>query len=978
MKAKLLMLSLLSLITVKLVAQTATVTGVVTDGDTKDFLIGATVAVKGTTKGTITNANGGYTLFAPAGKQTIQFSFIGYQTQEFVVDLKANEVKKIDLVLNPNGRQLNEVVVSAQVKGQTAAIKKQLNATGIINAVSEEKLRELPDVNVADAVGRLPGLMIQRDGGEGQKIIIRGLDPKYNTIAINGMNAPSTSSTDRSTDLNMISPEMIAGAEVMKASTADKDADGLGGTVNLILKDASSGFKLNVSGESGYHSQIDGIGRYKGNIFASNRFLNDRLGVIFTASADKTDRSNDTFRGNYDVSGNAPTEGLNYTMPWLRTTRLQSNLEKRERYNANINMDWNLGNGSKIKMSNLFSRMNRDRDVREKRYDFNGNYLRFNQTDIEFNTTNITNMLQGEFNLLNSTLEVGAGRSNSNSKTPYSHDLQFRINSPFTVPISSLLYLPPYLAVSPQFVDETPLSKYYMYEGYFNTEAAKETEYSAWLDWKKPFTVNDLISGYIKFGGKYRQKDRSLVTSQYYGRMDLREGLNVINANMPDLEKSTFKNLIGIQNFIDTGFKPHTYLNDKYDDLNFNFALDHNAMRNFYNVNRSIYQSTPSSTLQNDYDGHEEMLAEYIMSEINFGKLVTFIPGVRHDHSYLRYQAYSGQNVPESETSHFEADFEKTSDSEKFGYWLPQMHLRVKPIQWMDVRLAYTKTLSRPDYNLLAPRTIIKPTSSDVTWSRTNLKPALSTNYDLILSFYRPDWGLFTVGGFYKNIKNFIYTRSAYLLNGTVTDPTNFDGLYPELAGFNINYPLNSPNDATIKGLEFDLQIQFRKLDNFLRGVVLSTNLSFMDSKMDYFETLKGRIANPDYVQGGTEKPFLPVNSEVTYTDKLLNQPSLLFNVSLGYDYKKFSGRVSCNYQDGVLISEQHRPDAADVESTRAFTKWDAQLKYTLSKKLSLYGTLSNFTMSSDRKRRNVTDYPTSTEFYGSAAYLGFRYDIFR
>lgn len=84
---------------------------------------------------------------------------------------------------------------------------------------------------------------------------------------------------------------------------------------------------------------------------------------------------------------------------------------------------------------------------------------------------------------------------------------------------------------------------------------------------------------------------------------------------------------------------------------------------------------------------------------------------------------------------------------------------------------------------------------------------------------------------FIKKIKNFIYTRSAYLLNGTATDPKNFDSLYPELADYNINYPLNSPNDATIKGIEFDLQLQFRKLNNFLKGVVLSANLSLMVQK---------------------------------------------------------------------------------------------------------------------------------------------------
>ena len=260
--------------------------------------------------------------------------------------------------------------------------------------------------------------------------------------------------------------------------------------------------------------------------------------------------------------------------------------------------------------------------------------------------------------------------------------------------------------------------------------------------------------------------------------------------------------------------------------------------------------------------------------------------------SQLKYNAYSGSNVPDNEEKEHEFEYEKSNDSDKYGYWLPQIHLRVKPTNWMDIRLAYTETLSRPDYNLLAPRTIIKPNVNEVTWSRTNLKPALSRNYDVILTFYQPDYGLFTISGFYKDIKNFTYTRSAYMLNGTVTDPANFD-LPMSLSGGSITYPLNSPYNATLKGLEFDLQLQFRKMKNFMKGVVFSANLTLMDSKMNYFETLKSRIKNPDFTPGGTEKPFLPTNSDIIYTDRLLKQPSLLFNVSLGYDYKKFSGRIS-------------------------------------------------------------------------------------
>lgn len=960
-----------------LAAQNATITGIVTGKDTKNYLVGASVLVKGTTKGTVADANGQYKLLVPVGKQTIEFSFIGYQTQTREIEFKANEVQTLNIELVPDAVQLEGLVVSTQAKGQMAAIRRQVNAPGILNVVSEEKLRELPDVNVADAIGRLPGLMIQRDGGEGQKIVIRGLDPKYNAVAINGMSAPATSTTDRSTDLNMISPDMIAGAEVLKANTADKDADGMGGTVNLIMKDAPSGMKLSGMFETGYHSQKNGWGRYKGSLSFSDRFFKDKLGVIMAASADKTDRSNDTFQANYDVIGNEPTPGLDYTQPWLMRSTLQSNLEDRQRYNVNLNLDWKIRNGSKIKMTNLYSRMNRDRDIREKVYDLENNRLRFIQEDVESHTWNLTNILQGDFNIGNSTLNVGAGRSQVMNKTPNNLAMDFRIDGPFRTNMSSLIYLAPYLIMDERFVDDGALDDYYLYETSMQSESAKETEYTAWLDWKTPFAFGDKVNGYIKVGGKFREKERKLETGRTYSRMDLQTGFEPVFENMPDIAHSSFRDLIGIRSFLDNDFKSKEFLNGKYPNLRYDFALSDNAMKNFYNVNKDVLKPTPSSKLRQDYSGREELWAAYIMSELNFGKYVTFIPGVRYDYSYLRYKAFSGTNVADNETQDFDMGTYETVDAERFGYWLPQIHLRIKPLDGLDIRLAYTKTLSRPDYDLIAPRTLLRPTSNSVTWQRTNLKPVLSTNYDVILSYFSPDYGLFTVSGFYKKIKNFIYTRTAIVLNDTDTDPSNFDLTAAE-AGYTITYPLNSPYTADLKGIEFDLQLQFRRQHNFLKGLVFSANLTLMDSKMQYFETNIGRKLNPDYVAGGTESPFISVNENVVYEDRLLNQPSLLFNVSLGYDYKRFSGRISCNYQDGVLTSEQHRLDRADVESSRSFTKWDAQLRYNATKNLSVYFMMSNFTNSSDRKRRDITNFPTRVEYYGSTFYIGLRYDLFK
>ena len=956
----------------------ATITGTIVDAQMKDYLTGATVVVMGGTEGTIADANGSYRLTVPTGKQTIQYSFLGYITQEVEINLKANEIKVIDIAMKSDTELLEGVVVSAQAKGQAAAINSQINASGIMNAVSGERLSELPDVNVADAIGRLPGLMIQRDGGEGQKIVIRGLSPKYNTVSFNGMTAPSTSDTDRSTDLNMISPDMIASAEVMKANTADKDADGLGGTVNLVLKDAPEGFRLSLNGETGYHSQINNIGRYKGGLTLSNRFFKSRLGMILAASYDRTDRSNDTFSASYNTVGDEPTPGYGFLFPDATKISLESNLEVRTRYNVNLNFDLDLGNGNKIKFSNIFSDLLRDRDQREKTFNFGSSRMAYTQTESDASTANLSNVLQGDFNILGSTLSFGAGHSSTWVRTPWSNAIEFWMDNPYTTNISDLENLPPYDAIAPEYrVPESEMDRWYLYSGENTGKRTMERELSGWIDWKLPFKFGENIGGYLKIGGKYRQKDRENSSSRYARRFDLDAGYMGVYQNMPDLTHSRDGKAIGINDFLDTSYENKgNFLRGVYPNCDFNFALDNDMMRSFYDINSSMYYQMLSEVVENDYTGHEEIWAGYIMGEINFGKWVTFIPGVRYDYTYMKYTGYGSNAVKSSSGSGNEQfDYWPLEDSQSFAYFLPQIHLKIMPAEWMDIRLAYTETLSRPDYNLLVPQTLVYPNTMAVTYSRTNLKPAKSQNYDLTLSFYPNNWGLFTVSPFYKNIKNFIYTRKAQILAGTDTDATNF-GVDPTLNGATVTYPLNNPTDASIFGIELDAQVQFHQMDNFLKGLVLSANFTWMTSRMEYRTTNISRITNPDYTPGSDQDRFLTVNQDVTYTDRLLNQPSWLANVSVGYDYRKFSVRVSMNYQDGVLITAQQRVDGADKVVTAPYVKLDSQFKYTINKWVSLYASWSNMNFSIDKRVRYVTDYPELSEYYGTTAYIGVKFNL--
>lgn len=81
---------------------------------------------------------------------------------------------------------MKEVVVVGKATGQRAAINPQINSNTIVNVISKEKRQELPDQNAAESMGRLAGVSVYRDTGEGQQVSIRGISPRFNAITVNG------------------------------------------------------------------------------------------------------------------------------------------------------------------------------------------------------------------------------------------------------------------------------------------------------------------------------------------------------------------------------------------------------------------------------------------------------------------------------------------------------------------------------------------------------------------------------------------------------------------------------------------------------------------------------------------------------------------------------------------------------------------------------------------------------------------------
>ena len=429
-------------------------------------------------------------------------------------------------------------------------------------------------------------------------------------------------------------------------------------------------------------------------------------------------------------------------------------------------------------------------------------------------------------------------------------------------------------------------------------------------------------------------------------------------------------------NFLDNTYEPGNFLNNKYQYLSVDRILDQKLLANLYDDFLKDFYHPIASGAKDDYNTEESVLSYYLMSEINFGKYVTLIPGVRYEKTDIEYRAYIADEITADERTEIEVDFRDTTATNSYQHFLPQIHLKIKPTDWFDIRLAYTNTLSRPDYGQLAPKRLINMTSRTISMGNTQLKPASSRNYDIILTFYKQKYGLLTLGAFYKDIDGFLWTRKAMVVEGTATDPDVLK-LPQGTLGFDITYPLNSPNNSSIKGFEIDIQSNMDFLP--VKGFVFNMNFTLMNSQTKYSETLKVRALNPDYGKVPGAPRIIFTNQDTAYVDRLLKQPGYLANVGIGYDNKKIglSVRLSFSYQDDILTREQRRTDGADRSVTKAFERWDFQLNQRITKRLTFNANVANIFNQPDRSIRCITGYLENLEYYGALAQIGIKYDFF-
>ncbi len=942
------------LFTITVSAQyTASVKGKVFEKETGEPLPGATVGIKGTVIGTVTDIYGNFFLNVPAGSQIIEVRFLGFGTQEQEVTVGEDETAQLDFLLEPEVYEGAEVVITTQLLGQRAAINQQINSNTIVNVVSKDRIQELPDQNAAESVGRLPGIAIQRDGGEGTKVVVRGLSPRFNSITVNGERLPSTDPSDRSVDLSFLAPEALAGIEVFKALRPDMDADAIGGTVNFTPAKATAGFDgSQIRASFGYNGHAEEWGQPRLNASVGNRFIDNKLGVLVTGNFQRANRSRDVLDASF-IQGGQVGENLENVIIIPQDGRFTDLDEVRRRFGASLTLDYNLNENSNIMLYSVWGQTERD-ELRFRR-GINMELTRqdFQLRDRELSTGVITNSLTGTHKVGNGNTDIfwRTSASISRQKTPFEHDFRFREDNAFVLPEG---FLPNGRTVN----DYLPLLNNDLQSTYvprgggrFNDNNVNEDAYTAQVDVSHNLNLGSSISGKIKYGGKVRMFDRSRDVSQFRDNGNGPENgfANLVAArpNEYDLDNN---NQILITNFLKDSVGGD-FLNGDYD---LGITLDADEIDRFYQLFGETTYTRRDLVDNQDYESLEIISAGYVMGEFNISDL-TIVGGVRverTDGEYSGFETASGSDDELGDDDVVVVDLvERTSDV-YYAELLPQFNLKYQVTDWMDIRAAVTKSLARPNFQDMVPWVQFNSNDNIVNRGNPNLRHTIAWNYDLFLSFYNR-FGLFTIGGFYKELDN---------IDAQSTSIAPAVGV--EFPAATVNEPVNLPSLSTVRGVEIDLQANLASLPSPFNGIVLSANLTLIDSETTVLEFQR---------QGDTGSPlFTPDFRNVEREIPVPGQPDLTANIAVGYEKKGFSARVTALVQDNSLSAIGPTSEFDSFE--KLLVRWDASLSQRVNENFQFYYNLNNITDAPIVSFQSASGFETSRELFGFTMDLGIKY----
>jgi TonB-dependent receptor len=851
----LLALACLLFLSMSIQAQTGSggITGKVTDSG-GGILQGAQISVEPGGIKVVSDAQGEYLVngLAP-GTYTVTIDYVGFTTSSKSISVAAGQIANADVQLAVASQNLEVLVSGERPSAEAEAVNRQKNAANLVQVLPDEVIRSLPNANMADALGRLPSVTIERDEGEGKYVQVRGTEPRLTNTTIDGINVPSPEGGVRQIKFDAIPADIVESVEINKTLQANMDGDGIGGSVNLVTKTAGERPTVKVGGMGGYTPILGGRGLVETTGTVGRRFGSDkRFGLLIGGSYDWNGRGIDDIEPVPDLATVGGQQVRVFDTMDIREYRYY-----RSRWGIAGSADYKLKEGSNIYGRYIYSDFHNYGDrwvysINDNLY-VNGGPPSFND-QIRRPDYAIGSVLLGGKHVLSTTWyawDVSASRARQiggvgDRTASFSSNLASS-SCQFDLANTTSLYLPQWTAAcfAEAYTNQTtlPLSRMQINHGLTAQLNLQATGAVA-----KRYHLGSRLAT-IEVGGKFRNahKFSNAFTDNFFP-----------SGTGTPLTLADFPNSFSNSNYYQGAYKLGP---------NPNFFTIYNAFQADMAANPGNY--TLQQDISSQFDLIEKVSAGYLMNTIDFNK-VRLVAGVR----------FEGTNLDTSAPI-LDANgmFQGTSKSNgSYTKVLPSASLRFALGKDTYLRTVYSRGLSRPNPQDIAQALSFDNTATPVLVSLGNpdLKPEAADNVDVLIEHYINPFGMITAGYFYKNLTDPIVSHQFTVNTGSFGSAT-----CTQTIPCRVTQPLNA-GSAWINGFEAAYLQHLTFLPGALRGLGFSAN---------YGHTASRASLGSDFSR--SDHPLLLRNAPNTW------------NISPTYDRGRVSVRLGLSYNGANIAAYQ-------------------------------------------------------------------------
>ena len=765
------------------------------------------------------------------------------------------------------------------------AINTKRNANAIVDAISAEDIGKFPDRNVAESLQRVPGVVTNREFGEGERVSLRGLAPNQTRTLVNG-HAVATADwfvldqqqATRNFNFLVLPSDVVGELQVFKSPTADIEEGGIGGTINVLTRKPLDidPFVATISVEGAYTEKADSLDpQVSGVLSWSNP--SGTFGVLAAAVYQKRNIRRDGFEIlGYDSALDPSGQGLQ--VPTLIGSALF--LQERERYGGNVELQFRPSDNLEFGISGLWTRFNANNT--------NYNYLAWparsglgGSNDVTLTDTQVqgdtvvagtisgiaaaggfgqvydifdreafaeTRYIAGNFSYSTDsglTVSGQVGYTDAEGDTVRQPFVEFLGTSDFSFDLTGRAPIVSFDSVDPTNPDDLA------FEFAANHSIGNDdSEFFSYIDIEQELDLGVLQA--VKAGFKYTEHDRATdFQATTYGDFFL------------PFRDSGCGGVCTPSSF-GSGLTPSDYAE--------NIALP-GSLTNFFLPTPSLIRDQigafpPASDriplYSEIFSVNEKTYGGYVMGKFG-GEGWRGNAGVRIIHTDQTSSGYIQGAEGPGQVSNAYGDFLPVTEERGYTDFLPSLNMTFDLTDNFILRAAAARTLTRPDFTDIAPRITLNPGALTGSGGSADVKPYRANQFDLSFEYYLPNRGLLALALYYKDVSNFVTDRvsnESFAVETAAPDQSRCvptpGSTNPDLydCQFSINRRANG-GSAEVKGVE--LIAQMPVYGNF--GI--NANYSYSDAKTDNGDPVPGNSKHAVQVGGYYEDSF--ISAQVTY-----------------------------------------------------------------------------------------------------------------